>query len=89
MTSHVLWALPITPLGSSEKISELESNPIIVGSKSIEMENNGYEILETNSTMLRKFILSCTYLLHQQSTLKCSHALHLSRGWEDKVMLWL
>jgi hypothetical protein len=56
MTSHVLSALPITPLGSSEKISEFESNPIIVGSKSIEMENNGYEILETNGTMLRKLI---------------------------------
>jgi hypothetical protein len=48
--------LPITSLGSSEKISEFESNLIIIGSKSIEMENNGNEILETNGTMLRKLI---------------------------------
>jgi hypothetical protein len=49
-------ALPITPLGSSEKISEFESNLIIIGSKSIEMENHGNEILETNDTMLWKLI---------------------------------
>jgi hypothetical protein len=56
MTSHVLSALPITPLGSSDKISEFESNLIIVGSKSIEMENIGNKILEANGTMLRKLI---------------------------------
>jgi hypothetical protein len=56
MTPHVLSARPITPFGSSERISEFESNNIIIGPKSIEMENIGYEILETNGTMLRKLI---------------------------------
>jgi hypothetical protein len=31
----------------------------------------------------------CTCLLHRVSTLKSPHSLHLSRWWEEKVMLWL
>jgi hypothetical protein len=81
MTSHVLLVLPITPLVSFEKISEFESNPIIVGSKSIEMEKNGYEILETNGTMVRKLIFKSANIREKEkpavgiSPLCCSEIL--------------
>jgi hypothetical protein len=72
MTSHVLLALPITPLESSEKISEFESNLIIIGSKSSEMENNGNEILETNGTMLRKLIFKGANIREKEKQLLAS-----------------
>jgi hypothetical protein len=34
-----------------------------------------------------RMMRSCTYLLHWVSTFKCSHDLHLSRWWKDKVVV--